>query len=465
MAGVAPAHANPIYEPLDADREEIRLLILLPDDNPEDRPRCYLETVSLSKDPQPQYEAISYCWSEMEGTTRIRLNGLRFDAPASAAKVLERFRPTKGLRLLWLDALCINQNDIHEKARQISLMTNVYSLASCTLVWIGDSDSSTHTAIDRLKMLHKSHPFATGQPKDIRRDLPADFKWDKDSLLATWRFLGRPWFKRTWVLPEVAKSHAAICYCGDYILPWNELGDAVEVLCDQANSRSVQLLPDPDKDYLRTSSEMSNWHHGAIMVARTRDFSNFPKLFENVLSTPSTLGGHLLVGRGLGACDSRDKVFGFLGLVTVPRASAHLLQVDYAKPYGHVFRDAVRADIINDGLLMLEVTLLEIEAVERLKRLDRKASEIRAKENATQNLPSWVPRLDIETEDDLIAKHLYSGLELFPSKHRQNSSELLRPRDPDCLTLRGYDIDEVSKILESLPLVSKFSLTDSTCSR
>lgn len=38
---------------------------------------------------------------------------------------------------LWIDAICINQHDLAEKARQIPLMTRIYSTAARVLVWLG----------------------------------------------------------------------------------------------------------------------------------------------------------------------------------------------------------------------------------------------------------------------------------------------------------------------------------------
>lgn len=111
-----------IYNPLDADSQEIRILYLYPSASPAGPVQCHLETVSLQDGPTPKYEAISYVWSEHVGTTTITINGtLVKDAPASAVNVLKQFRTETDTRRLWIDALCINQANIDERSSQVAM--------------------------------------------------------------------------------------------------------------------------------------------------------------------------------------------------------------------------------------------------------------------------------------------------------------------------------------------------------
>jgi hypothetical protein len=131
-----------IYQPLDKDKREIRILHLKANNTFDAILDCTLEIVSLLSDSNPEYEAISYCWSEVIGHETIRLNGRPFDAPGSTAKVLRQLRKSKRKilhdfrkdsvydRCLWIDALCINQADLIERSSQVSMMGDVYS--SCT---------------------------------------------------------------------------------------------------------------------------------------------------------------------------------------------------------------------------------------------------------------------------------------------------------------------------------------------
>lgn len=106
-----------VYAPLALD--EIRLLYVDPATH--DSPLvCSLETVKLLAADPVFYETISYCWGSVE-TTQIVIDGAYCDVPGNAAKVLRHFRcgPYEEQRILWIDAVCINQADIEERSHQV----------------------------------------------------------------------------------------------------------------------------------------------------------------------------------------------------------------------------------------------------------------------------------------------------------------------------------------------------------
>ena len=80
-----------IYQPLDQDRLEIRVLHVQGSPAKEDELRCELEIISLLADPIRHYESVSYCWAEVSGTASLVVNGQTVDAPGSAVKVIRRF--------------------------------------------------------------------------------------------------------------------------------------------------------------------------------------------------------------------------------------------------------------------------------------------------------------------------------------------------------------------------------------
>ncbi|KAK4494899.1 hypothetical protein PRZ48_014255 [Zasmidium cellare] len=87
---------------------------------------------------EADYEAVSYCWGDSRRTASMSLNGQSFEAPASAVEALQRFRHSKNSRVVWIDAICIDQADLKEKQFQIEMMVDVYRTASRTLAWLGN---------------------------------------------------------------------------------------------------------------------------------------------------------------------------------------------------------------------------------------------------------------------------------------------------------------------------------------
>jgi hypothetical protein len=66
---------------------------------------------------------------------------------------LRHLRHSNKSRLIWIDALCINQNNISEKSIQVSNMGNVYRLAKTTISWLGPEENQSSKAINLLRTI------------------------------------------------------------------------------------------------------------------------------------------------------------------------------------------------------------------------------------------------------------------------------------------------------------------------
>jgi hypothetical protein len=99
---------------------------------------CSLEEVPL--DQQPDYEALSYAWGKQDttGGTYILCCGKRITITPNCAAALIHLRHEAEPRVLWIDAICINQANVREKNHQVSLMGDIYRNAKCTLMWLGE---------------------------------------------------------------------------------------------------------------------------------------------------------------------------------------------------------------------------------------------------------------------------------------------------------------------------------------
>jgi hypothetical protein len=124
------------YHPLTHD-DEIRLLHLKPGSG--DDIHFTLHSVRLGE--QPSYEAISYCWGDASDTREVYCNGQLLSITNSLYTGLKRLRKEDTVRVLWADAVCINQKDVPEKGSQVGLMSRIYSQPSRVLVWLGDDTS------------------------------------------------------------------------------------------------------------------------------------------------------------------------------------------------------------------------------------------------------------------------------------------------------------------------------------
>ncbi|PMD38060.1 hypothetical protein L207DRAFT_431857, partial [Hyaloscypha variabilis F] len=97
---------------------------------------CKLRVADLET--LPVYEALSYVWGDPNALTHIKVNGTTLHVTANLNAALRRLRHSSTMRCLWVDALCINQQDVLEKQQQIALMRDIYASATAVAMWLGE---------------------------------------------------------------------------------------------------------------------------------------------------------------------------------------------------------------------------------------------------------------------------------------------------------------------------------------
>lgn len=193
-----------IYRTLDVDRQEIRLLVLQPGSGLFDRIECSLQYASLLSD--PAYETISYCWGNPKHTWMIWVDGQSFDVPLSAAQALRAVRHSDKTRVLWLDAVCINQADIDERSQQVAIMGRIYAKCTQNLVCLGEQDDASIEALQDIEELWDEIRIETDDFTTLRDTIYVQegvlwvSRYSNDPIKTTLhasslvKFLSRPWF-------------------------------------------------------------------------------------------------------------------------------------------------------------------------------------------------------------------------------------------------------------------------------
>jgi hypothetical protein len=127
-----------IYTPLNWERKEIRVLLVHPwKGSPDESIQGSLTHFSLLDSPCPEYETISYVWGDPSIRSHVIINNTRLEVPASAEEMLRQMRYANQDRSLWIDAVCINQQDLAERGHQVSIMADIYSNTKKNLIWLG----------------------------------------------------------------------------------------------------------------------------------------------------------------------------------------------------------------------------------------------------------------------------------------------------------------------------------------
>ena len=125
----------PTYQYRHLNNGEIRLLVLKR--SPLHPSVIQAEIIHQPIYPPPDYEALSYCWSSSELTKEILVDGCRFPVTKAAFDLLLARRSVWKDRTLWIDAICINQQDMKEKSEQVQLMRDIYHRASRVIAFPG----------------------------------------------------------------------------------------------------------------------------------------------------------------------------------------------------------------------------------------------------------------------------------------------------------------------------------------
>lgn len=145
------------YSQLDPQKSEIRLVTLLPG-KPCDSIRCTLSTASL--DQNPAFTALSYVWGDPSATKPITVDGEPFDVTLNLEEGLRAIRERGMSRVLWIDAICINQKDVNEKNVQVPQMGRLYSNAPEVLAWLGPSSPNIGFFVSWIRAHAKSRHIA-----------------------------------------------------------------------------------------------------------------------------------------------------------------------------------------------------------------------------------------------------------------------------------------------------------------
>ena len=191
------------YRPLAKGSNKIRLVRLLPHEDKTARVACELIEYTLTDTVgQHPYEALSYVWGNRDDSQYdIFIDSRVFHVTRNLHTVLLRLRNHSVARLLWIDAICINQKDDQEKSHQIQLMRTIYGEAGRVIVWLGEEADQSSDALEAIRKAAENDS-SDPLPKSYSRDRPDREKHLSSSLA----LVQRPWFQRIWVgcpVPEV----------------------------------------------------------------------------------------------------------------------------------------------------------------------------------------------------------------------------------------------------------------------
>lgn len=280
--------------------------------------------------PYEHYEAVSWCWGTDLPDQPIRINendtAYSFLVSQSLAAALRAFRYVGKTRLLWVDAICINQESKPERNQQVPRMNQIYGQASNVLIWVGEDTPGSRRAMTfiREKVL-KLWSF-----DKLCDDTDMGPEWKELSLL-----MKRRWFSRRWVVQEIALAERGILYCGKEWISWNDFADAVSLFVE-AEAVTHKLSEIMRKDHNFDQIQNFYGHVPALGAALLVDATS--SLFRSSRTGVNErkerlLSLEYLVSRYtvFEASEPRDTIYALLAIAkdTTPQALQHEFPAKY----------------------------------------------------------------------------------------------------------------------------------------
>ncbi|OAL44273.1 hypothetical protein IQ07DRAFT_592350 [Pyrenochaeta sp. DS3sAY3a] len=381
-----------------------------------------LYTTRLSR--APPYHALSYCWgsSVRSGTVHITTsNGITswdiendntLSIPGALIPFLRQTRQVYRVqsRTLWIDSICINQEDPEEKNIHVPHMREVYVNAKLTICWLGKHENGSKEALQYAIEIGKMYrrwaakkgfaTLTTEEEKD--KDVQVPVKVGDPALEAFWKLLDRAYWERAWIVQEVVVSSQVVVMCGDSALYYITLLSAYLYL-----------------------TEAQTWLLEFYNANRIRHVVEL-RLSELDWQAAVDIPWHrvLLRHRWNLSGDPRDKVFAFYGL----RCKTAFEELGI-RPNYHESSEVLYTKLAVGALRKKEVLILHVPrlVIGEMQQEDPLFESI--------NIPSWVPdwRSTADTPQSMVNGEGYLG-----EANTQASTNFSATKDSKLEIVFGY---------------------------
>lgn len=399
------------YQSLD-EPTHTRLVELNPG-NGEEPIACTLVHISL-QNLCHSYSALSYTWGDANDRREIICDGKKLSVTANLHSSLRRIRRQDKSCMLWIDAICINQSDITEREAQIPNMKSIYQQASEVIADVGDWTKEPGLAFQLASkiigvFLDLDSSVIISESDYEKYDLPPSH----DKAWKAWTsFLGRPWFRRVWVIQEFALASNVRMLCGETFFPWESLYFTMAQLIHHGMGENQRSVFDGYDQRMAASRGCL----GIMNLERVRR-----AVEENKSRKLLTL---LQESRICEASDARDKIYSLLGLSE--DANELSIHIKYSEPVSHLFERIARILILTDDGVGI---LYEAGGYKKL-----------------QGLPSWTPDWTCRKQESSLGDLRKSNDDLIYQASGNASFKAHFMEDRKKLIVTGCMIDKIRTV-------------------
>ncbi|KAF2809773.1 HET-domain-containing protein [Mytilinidion resinicola] len=321
---------------------ELRLIKIHPGDGPS---TVTCSSFSVQEGDLPDYEALSYVWGGQDTTKTILLDDVTWHVTPNLHSALSHLRFSDRFRVVWIDALAINQTDLQERNEQVKKMSAVYANATSTLIWLGEA---TDDLILVTFELLKSYSELTETDRRMWRTgfTTRDISFKSGIVSMMNRIFKLEYWQRIWVVQEILFSDQAFLMYGQHTIGYDDF-----FACMREISAVCAKSPEELEAIPQRSIDSGTWSLAALAHSTNL-------MISEVIPARGAArhGKHLSLRQWRTAqlkrsMDRRDKVFGYYGCFHP--SIRQQIQVDYSKTLSEVITLMMRLLLKEEGLNML----------------------------------------------------------------------------------------------------------------
>jgi hypothetical protein len=338
------------------------------------------------------YNAISYAWGDPTLKYKIECEKDELNVTENVRELLDHIRDPNEDRVIWVDAICIDQQNFEERSQQVRLMGQIYSSAESVNIWLGPEKDDSGLLEEFIPRL--ADVFWRSRRAQLFTDEVLFQKTKTHRTSPEWvalkRLFGRPWFNRTWIVQEFVASPQHTFLCGKFHI-------SAELLVLVA--KELRHLYLNGNDFVR--------HHGFDFAVISK-FLRMARIWKLRMSGEETDFSLLTYSFWSSkTSDPKDKIFSMLGL---DNGIAIRIAPDYRDSIQTVYTKATQESLLSGNAF----GILSLAGIGNHRVLD--------------NLPSWVPDFSsTETPAPPFELFIYDGCVQWGSYNIHIFKETLSP--------------------------------------
>ena len=328
------------------------------------------------------YEAVSYTWGEPKLTYPLFVDDdTCIMATSNLDRALRRLRHPTETRVLWVDAICINQSDDGEKAKQIPLMARIFRGASRVLGWL-DGGWEEERGMRMLNELSRKPRGVRSEHElwQVSTKYVSESEWKQEffrDTLFVRRFLNLAWFSRLWIVQEIVMNTDIVLICGTSEISWVRLITALDTLRNTLIP-TMASIGHGKLEALLNITKLWRYHS---MIAESQSNNELPDNEESILAIVDKFWSYECT-------DPRDRIFALYNMTSDIQATQSkqlvnagldplqriYMDVDYSSDTRQVYQTFATACIASERAIPLLNAVLSRQYLP-----------------SSEDWPSWVP--------------------------------------------------------------------------